>query len=185
MPSLLQGIFPTPGVKSELCLLSLLHWQVSGVARMRPGRDKVTRWERKLQGSSSPRSHPRDPVCPRSLSVLLLLCFLLNLGNVICSPQASRNSPSLLGIIPQSLDPPCLQVTKSLMSNQEWKIYLDISQILLIGQIDMKGWYVAMDLVSIAFHSIEMLMIAPARDMTFVTEPDNLCPSRGYGYGQK
>ena len=70
------------------------------------------------------------------------------------------------------------------MSNQEWKIYLDISQILLIGQTDMKGWYVAMDLVSIVFHSIEMLIIAQAQDMTF-TEPNDLCPSWGYGYGQK
>ena len=71
------------------------------------------------------------------------------------------------------------------MRNQEWKVYLDISQILLVGQIDMKRWYAAMDLVSVVFHGIEMLMIAPAQDMTIVTEPNDLHPSRGYGYGQK
>ena len=49
----------------------------------------------------------------------------------------------------------------------------------------MKGWYVAMDLVSVVFHGIEMLMIDPAQDMTIVTEPNDLRPSRGYGYGQK
>ena len=71
------------------------------------------------------------------------------------------------------------------MRNQEWKVYLDISQILLVGQIDMEGWYVAMELVSVVFHGIGMLMIAPAQDMTIVSEPNDLCPSRGYGYGQK
>ena len=61
---------------------------------MCPGCDKVTRRERNLQGSSSPRGCPGDPVYPLSLSVLLLMCFLLNLGNVICSNQAPQNSPS-------------------------------------------------------------------------------------------
>ena len=35
----------------------------------------------------------------------------------------------------------------------------------------MKRWYAAMDLVSVVFHSIEMLMIASAQDMTISTIP--------------
>ena len=35
----------------------------------------------------------------------------------------------------------------------------------------MKGWYAAMDLVSVVFHGIEMLMIASAQDMTISTIP--------------
>ena len=56
---------------------------------MCPDRDKVTGRERNLQGSSSPRGGPGSPVCPLPPSVLLLLDFLLILGNVTYSDQAS------------------------------------------------------------------------------------------------
>ena len=173
--------------ETQQALDKLIHSisKMSGAVGTRPGHDKVMRQERNLQGSSSPRGCPGDPVCPLSLSVLLLLCFLLILEMQYVVIRPPWNSPSLSGIIPQSLDPPCLQVTDSLMRNQEWKVYLDISQILLVGQIDMEGWYVAMELVSVVFHGIGMLMIAPAQDMTIISEPNDLCPSRGYGYGQK
>ena len=62
----------------------ILRWEPLGRAQImtKPLRraqivTKVTRWERSLQGSSYPRGHPGDTVCPLSLSVLLLLCFLL------------------------------------------------------------------------------------------------------------
>ncbi|CAN0570293.1 unnamed protein product [Rangifer tarandus platyrhynchus] len=42
-----------------------------------------------MQGSSSPRGRPGGPVCPLPLSVLLLLGFLLILGNVTYSDQAT------------------------------------------------------------------------------------------------
>ena len=35
----------------------------------------------------------------------------------------------------------------------------------------MKRWYAAMDLVSVVFHGIEILMIASAQDMTISSIP--------------
>ena len=45
----------------------------------------------------------------------------------------------------------------------------------------MKGWYVAMDLVSVVFHGIKMLMIASAQDMTISTVPSQ----KGKGHRQR
>ena len=59
-----------------------------GAAGMCPIRHKVRGRERSLQGSSSPWGCPGGPVCPFPLSILLL-GFLLILGNVTYSDQAS------------------------------------------------------------------------------------------------
>ena len=45
----------------------------------------------------------------------------------------------------------------------------------------MKGWYVAMDLVSVVFHGIKMLMIASAQDMAISTVPSQ----KGKGHRQR
>ena len=74
---------------------------MSGPAGTCPDHDKVTGWERKLQGSSYPLGCPRGPICPLSLSVLLLLCFLLLLGNVTYSDQVSPEKSN-----PIKKDPP-------------------------------------------------------------------------------
>ena len=68
---------------------------LSGAARMCPGRDKVTGRERNLQGSSSPRGCPGGPVCPFAPSVSLLLGFLLIFGNIIYGNKASLEKSKL------------------------------------------------------------------------------------------
>ena len=88
----------------------LLHVYVLGASRTCPDGDKVTGWERNLQGSSSPRGCPRGkvtrrernlqgsssplgcpegPVCSFPPPVSLVLGFLLIFGNIIYSNKAS------------------------------------------------------------------------------------------------